>query len=223
MLLDHLIPYLPPLRRCLYEGDSSDYQDVTTEILKFWLPDSMSIPSVGELGRFLNRPLQERAKIPVDRYRFETLLPNPWQLNDRIEREDISTLFRIDDHERAEALSVAFFSGCMQSPPDDDATENAFISFWDTNIRRVMEALIPGGRSIRDSNRHTTTAAQRPDFGFLYLNVCPFRGEEKSPSNKDDPRAELGDKMTWIYDPVSYVLGKLSGLTLLRAFLAPFA
>ena len=72
-----------------------------------------------------------------------------------------------------------------------------------------MENLIPGGTSIRDSNRHTSTAGLRPDFGFLYLNVCPFRGEEKSPTNVDDSRTELSDKMIWTYDPVPYVLGEL--------------
>jgi hypothetical protein len=134
-------------------------------------------------------------------------------LNDRIGRQEISTLFRIDDHERAEALYGAFFPGLVKSPPNDDATEYAFVSFWDANIRNVMEALIPGGVSIRDSNRHTNTASQRPDFGFLYLDVCPFRGEEKSARNREDARAELSGKMRWIYDPAPYVLGKLCGVS----------
>jgi hypothetical protein len=121
-------------------------------------------------------------------------------------------LFRIDYEERAEGLYALFYAGLTDNPPNHDATENAFISFWDGNIRKIMQSLIPGGVSIRDSNRHTSTAAQRPDFGFLYLNVCPFRGEEKSPGNLDDPRAELNHKMTWTYDPAPYILGKFFAL-----------
>ena len=174
----------------------------------------MSLPPVKELSHFLDRPLHERAKIPLDQYGFDALITGPNQLSDRIGQKDISALFRIDSRERADGLCRLFSSGLMKSPPNDDATEYAFVTFWDTNIREIMEALIPGGVSIRDSNRHTSTATQLPDFGFLYLNVCPFRGEEKSPSNKDDPRAELSEKMTWIYDPAPYVLGKLLSLTL---------
>jgi hypothetical protein len=108
----------------------------------------------------------------------------------------------------------------MKVLPNNDATESAFHSFWDSNIRGIMEALIPGGISIHDSNRHTSTDAQRPDFGFLYLDICLFRGEEKSPTNSEDPRAELSDKMTWTYDPAPYVLGKPLRLTALHHFLA---
>jgi hypothetical protein len=35
-----------------------------------------------------------------------------------------------------------------------------------------------------------------------------IQGEEKSPVDPEDPRAELGDKMIWTYDPAPYVLGK---------------
>jgi hypothetical protein len=183
--------------------------DVTAEILGHWRPSAVSIPTVAELGRFLNKPLHERAKIPLDQYRFEALISNPMELYDIIQRRDVEMLFRIHDYERAEGLYTRFHPGLADSPPNNDATESAFHTFWDANFRRIVESLIPGGISIRDSNRHTNTAARRPDFGFLYLNVCPFRGEEKSPSNLDDPRAELGDKMTWTYDPAPYVLGKL--------------
>jgi hypothetical protein len=206
----------------VYEGDASEHLDVTTEILGYWLPDAVSLPAIKDLGHLLDQPLHERAKIPLDRYGFDALITGPNQLSDRIEPKDISALFRIDYRERADGLCRLISYALMENPPDDNATENAFILFWDSNIRKVMETLIPGGVSIRDSNRHTSTKAQRPDFGFLYLNICPFRGEEKSSSNKDDPRDELVDKMTWIYDPAPYVLGKPTGLTL-RPFLVSFA
>ncbi|KAF8576604.1 hypothetical protein K439DRAFT_646707 [Ramaria rubella] len=47
----------------------------------------------------------------------------------------------------------------------------------------------------------------RPDFGFLVQNVCVFRGEEKGPENPEDPRAELADKLMWVYNPAEYMLG----------------
>ncbi|KAN0068689.1 hypothetical protein V8E54_013413 [Elaphomyces granulatus] len=61
-----------------------------------------------------------------------------------------------------------------------DGTEASFISFWDVNIRWILEYLIPEGKSIRDSN-----------------NLCVFRGEEKPPGSRADPKQELSDKLEW--------------------------
>jgi hypothetical protein len=44
-----------------------------------------------------------------------------------------------------------------------------------------------------------------------------FRGEEKSPTNPKDPRAELVDKLIWNYDPADYVLGGLFYLFFARS------
>ena len=67
---------------------------------------------------------------------------------------------------------------------------------------------MPSGTSIRDFNRHTDTKKNRPDYGFLKDNVCPFRGEEKHSESREDPKAELSDKLTWIYSPAPYVFGE---------------
>jgi hypothetical protein len=126
-----------------------------------------------------------------------------------LSEHDIETLFRVDDVERAEKLYVKAATCVLTPSPENDSTENAFIQFWDNNLRTFLEVVRPGGKSIRDSNFHTSTASFRPDFGFLYLGNCPFRGEEKSPMNSEDPRAELAKKMVWTYDPAPYVLGSV--------------
>jgi hypothetical protein len=193
----------------LIADNTRQCEDVTSNIMEQWLPNVTALPQVQNLLRFLDKPFPDHAKIPLDRYRFESLISNPSQLSDRLQRQDLEQLFRIHDRERAEGLYARFYAVLMDDPPDNDGTESAFHSFWDGNIRKVMEALIPDGVSIRDSNRHTNTHSQRPDFGFLYLTVCPFRGEEKSPTNiTDDPKAELRVKMLWVYDPSPYILGE---------------
>jgi len=94
------------------------------------------------------------------------------------------------------------------SPPKTGA-ETAFYSFWDSNIHRILELLVPEGQGIRINNRHTETRNLRPDFGFLFLSrtIYPFRGEEKGSQNAEDPRAELTTKLDWAYDPGPYMLG----------------
>ena len=81
--------------------------------------------------------------------------------------------------------------------------------FWDSNIRKIIEALIPGGVSIRDGCCHTSAASQKSSLGFSYQGVCVFRGEEKASNDPDDPKAKLSGKMTWTYDPAPYVLGEV--------------
>ncbi|KAJ3502571.1 hypothetical protein NLJ89_g8823 [Agrocybe chaxingu] len=96
-----------------------------------------ALATVNELGRFLDQPLHERAKIPADQYRFDSLISTPSQLDDMIGPQDLEKLFRVDEQERAEGLYCLFYSSVMDSPPPSDGTENAFISFWDGNIRRI--------------------------------------------------------------------------------------
>ncbi|KIM44388.1 hypothetical protein M413DRAFT_24899 [Hebeloma cylindrosporum] len=180
-------------------------RDVTVEILNHWLPDTTALPAVDELGRFLNTPLHQRAKIPVAQYQFDSLTSHT--LHDAFRGMDLEKLFRVDDQECAEAIYRRMSSVLDNSPPPDDSTKHAFISFWDTNIRGIIEILTCGGVSIRDVNCHPSAASQRPGYGFLYHHVCPFRGEEKAPNDSNNPRAELSAKMIWTYDPAPYVLG----------------
>ncbi|RHZ83623.1 hypothetical protein Glove_89g98 [Diversispora epigaea] len=52
-----------------------------------------------------------------------------------------------------------------------------------------------------------STFGKWPDYGFIINHVCLFRGEEKSPTNDKDAKAELQNKLCWVYDPAPYVLG----------------
>jgi hypothetical protein len=47
-----------------------------------------------------------------------------------------------------------------------DGTEASFISFWDVNIRWILEYLIPEGKSIRDSSEDTEQESYGPIMGF---------------------------------------------------------
>jgi hypothetical protein len=107
----------------------------------------------------------------------------------------------------------AIFSPILNNKiPSDDGTEYSFVGLWDTCIRNPLEHLIPDGVSIRNSSKFTSTKDDRPDYGLILSNVCPFRGEEKSSISTEDPKSELGRKLLWTYDPAPYVLGKISCL-----------
>lgn len=119
--------------------------------------------------------------------------------------DDVNLLFRAGDGNTP--LDKLFFA--VAEAPPISGTQRFFISFWDKNVRDVLELLLPSGRSMRDSSRHTATGNLRPDYAFILNKLCPFRGEEKAPDSPDDPKKELVEKLAWAYSPAPYVLGEL--------------
>jgi hypothetical protein len=200
-----------PLRdKCTHGAlDIADIADISTDILRRWSKKStLSLPSISELPGLLDKPLPYDEKIPLTRIQFDNLLSGLTETTDVCYRDDVERLFRVSDAESSELLHLTFYNAAVQPAPPEDGTEASFISFWDANIREILEMLVPFGKSIRDSSHHTSTLTNRPDYGFLKDNVCPFRGEEKPSNSRDDPKAELSDKLTWIYSPAPYVFGE---------------
>jgi hypothetical protein len=65
--------------------------------------------------------------------------------------------------------------GLSPPPAPHDGTEKLFISFWDGNLRDIIEDIVPGGVSIRDSNRDTSMCSQRPDYAIYTVRSVYFR------------------------------------------------
>jgi hypothetical protein len=198
----------------------ADTAEISTDILCRWSKKSkLSLPSISELPRLLDKPLSHDEKIPLTRIQFDNLLSGLTEVKDICHRDDVERLFRISDSEASEALHLIFYNAAVQPAPPEDGTEASFISFWDDNIRKILELLVPSGKSIRGSSCHTNTQKSRPDYGFLKNNVCSFRGEEKPPESRDDPKAELSYKLTWTYSPAPYVFGEYNYSSIICAFL----
>jgi hypothetical protein len=167
----------------------------------------MQLPALVELNGVLNKPLAETEKIAISHEAYADLISPIQEAFDICKEEDISILFKQSDMECASPLLITLYKAVVESP-GATGTEEYFRGFWDKNIKDVIELVLQQGQSIRNSNRHTETKNMRPDFGLLLQDVCVFRGEEKGPQNTEDPRAELVDKLTWVYKPAEYMLGK---------------
>lgn len=184
-----------------------DYLENGARIIERWRSKRIKgeLPTIAELARVVDNPLSDEDKIPISVNRFEGLVSSSIELQDVCTSDDVQLLFRAGHGDTP--LDKLFFA-VMDTPPTD-GTEAAFIHFWDTNVRTVVELLLPIGRSTRNSSLHTATASLRPDYAFLLNKLCPFRGEEKPPGSTDDPRKELASKLAWAYKPAPYVLGKV--------------
>ena len=182
--------------------------DDVSDIIGRWQSKRLKtqLPSIAELKALVDQPLLDDEKIPLGYDRFLSLI-NTTTPAARCSRVQVGALFRSEDGLGYSALDKIFF--IVSEPPPLSGTEASFHSFWDSNVRSILELLIPVGRSIRDSSQHTATGLLRPDYGFLLRNLCTFRGEEKPPDSNEDPKEELSTKLAWAYDPAPYVLGQL--------------
>lgn len=173
-------------------------KDVTEDILKLWNHQPQT-PAVADLATYIDRPLREDAKIPLTQDCFKRLDEDHCQPE---------LLFRVSDDEIALDLSFHFVDSILASPPKLNTTENIFIPFWNNNISKLLLLALPAGSPLRDSSKNMSTGAARPDYGLQMGRVVPFRGEEKGPTNNEDPKAELRDKLLWTYKPAPYILGE---------------
>ncbi len=199
---------MDPLRDKFTHGtvDIADIADIGIDILHRWSKKSkLSLPSISELPGLLDKPLPHDEKIPLTRIQFDNLLSGLTETTDFCYGDHVERLFRISDTEASEILHLTFYNAALRRAPPENGTNASFHSFWDDNIRKILELLVPSGRSIRGSNDPKING---PDYGFLKDNVCPFWGEEKDLESHDDPKAELSDKLTWIYSPAPYVFGE---------------
>ena len=132
----------------------------------------MKLPLVAELRALFEKPLADSEKAPITEWNFKAFLSN--FSPDICREDDLDTLFTIRESDSA----LVHINVAVAFPPPSDGTEASLISFWDDNIRKIVQLLVPSGKSIRHSNCHTETKNVRPDFGFLLNRVCLFRGEE---------------------------------------------
>ncbi|KAI6045162.1 hypothetical protein EDC04DRAFT_2889346 [Pisolithus marmoratus] len=159
------------------------------------------VPPVEQLRELVERPLAELEKIPIPETMFEALV-SVFDAR-RCTTDAAHSLFKVGE---LDVNLLHIYSAVLKSAPDN-GTEYSFVSFWDHNIRDILQSIVPTGHAIRNSNLFTSTKLYCPDFGFLLKQLCPFRGEEKGGEDRKDPKAELVNKLVWMYDPAPYILG----------------
>jgi hypothetical protein len=157
------------------------------------------LPARTALGEFVGSALP--GLISLDRSVYE-------KVDAIVDKPVMDKMFVLNEHAPCRKLwdkIVAF----TLNPVYAGGTENAYIGYWDSNIRQPLQTLFAQGRINRDTCHSTSTGTKRPDFMFELDQMCVFRGEEKNPEvHINIPRKELSDKLEWTYgDQVPYVLG----------------
>jgi hypothetical protein len=193
---------------CVYVPLTTHSLDDGAAVIKRWQSKrprlSTPMPLVTELTRIADAPLDDDEKIPVSLHRMKQLSMSA-DAKDVCTPDDVGLLFRAGE---GESLLEKYFFTVVEPPPRSQ-TEDSFHSFWDRNVREILELVVPLGKSTRNSSVNTATRNLHPDYAFLVDNLCPFRGEEKAPGSSDDPRSELASKLVWAYESAPYVLGTL--------------
>jgi hypothetical protein len=161
----------------------------------------VQLPPLRDLKAFLEQPLTEEEKIPISHENFDELLGDP--IDETCSEEEVAILFRRVDIGSISLLAL-FYLAAATSPTTPGPKEYIH-SFWDENIKKILEVMLQERHSIRKSNANKLT--RDPGFGLLVRNVCVFRGEELPRLHQEDARSVLVDKLAWVYQPAEYLLG----------------
>ena len=179
--------------------------DISRKLFDLWTKPAKW--ELRHLKEYLEKPLDPDWKIPLSHAEWRAFLVTESIPAHACSAEDLELLFKQSEDETAVAILDLLKSAITRDPSSPSGTENSLVSFWDRNIRDILERCLSAG-SIRDSNQGTETGKFRPDFGLLLANVCVFRGEEKRTEFTGmHPRNELKVKTRWVYNPAPYILG----------------
>jgi len=163
--------------------------------------------NVDALRIYLHQPLTEEEKIPIPQHSFDILCFPYIDEYGALTDQELLTLFRVSTNEHAYRGSLLFMNAISSTPPLT-GTEDLFHSTYDNNISSIVKFILGRVTPIRNSNRGTSTALQRPDYGLLVNENCILRGEEKGSDSAGDPKRELVDKIVqWKWHPLRYILG----------------
>jgi hypothetical protein len=170
----------------------------------------------------LQHPLAEDERIPISQDSFDNLTKFSSEFlfpEAALSAEEAKTLFRVSEDESARPAERLFVPAIERIPPPS-GTEDTFHGTMEDNIGWILKTLLPEGVSIRNSNRDSSTALKRPDYGFLMKGHCVVRGEEEGTDSPGDEERELVEKLyRWTYQPLPFILGLLWISLSLKAFL----
>ena len=188
-----------------------DVDDVSFALAQKWATP-IAIPNVLALRNYFHQRLEDYEKIPISQEKFDRMrTSSTLDPEHALSEKELSALFRVSTDERAPELYQSFSNAIRVKPPPD-GTEELYHSTYDRNISDIIKSILPEGKAGRNSNRHTSTGLNRPDYYFLIRNRCILRGEEKGSQIEGNPAQELLNKLTkrWPYEPLSFILGLLS-------------
>ncbi|KAK2464907.1 hypothetical protein APHAL10511_002983 [Amanita phalloides] len=179
--------------------------DISQKLFNLWTAPVQY--DIKLLQAYLDEPLSPDWKVPLSHFDWKQLLFSEAVRDHACSDQDLELLFNQCDDESASAIRMPLLAAITSGPPDLDSSKASFHSFWDANFRNILAPCL-GGKTIRNSNQGTATELFRPDFGLLLTDACIFRGEEKRVTFTGDvPKAELGVKTRWVYDPAPNILG----------------
>lgn len=181
----------------ILEGPRNSANIIKSDPMKRMIEDSSGLAllsRIDELDSFLKtNPLP--SGFPISLQYFVRLAPF-----------DTKNLFKTEDSEYfCKKLDSALAK--VLEPPQTGSTEDSFHQFWDDLVNDFLQMFcVEAIFRDRNTSRDLSTGSLRPDvIGQVGMEWALWRGEEKAESTAGDPKKELLDKLTWVYDRVPYI------------------
>ncbi|RUS20794.1 hypothetical protein BC937DRAFT_94373 [Endogone sp. FLAS-F59071] len=109
----------------------------------------LELPDIQELSNVIEKTLNDDVKIPIPQGLFNMF--TLYSTNNQCTPNDVGIIFKVSNIENLVASAI------FNDPPPADTTENGFIYFWDSNIRILLQNLVPTGQAVRNTSRHMST------------------------------------------------------------------
>ncbi|KAG9293435.1 hypothetical protein G9A89_009159 [Geosiphon pyriformis] len=149
-----------------------------------------TLPTLTDLIAYLDQPLPDDMKILVTQSEFDRFISN--DVMEYYSKKQLETLLEVNENQSSfrilyEIVDKIIFGKPLWANP----IENAYITFWDNNIRASIEFFfMEKMKTVNQFEIHED-----------------LEGEEKFSASIEDPRAELENKLDWTYEATPYVLG----------------
>ncbi|CAG8443815.1 4822_t:CDS:2 [Cetraspora pellucida] len=174
-------------------------EDITLEIINQLIRGPDQLPNKFDLANFLNESPPVKIPIAPNHYfQFNTSLGG-------ITKEERDTYFVLSTEAECTSLYLRLIAPLIY-PPSYGKTEDSYHCLWNSIIKNTIETFGMHSGSLSKLEFDRNTSRNHPDMVVLVGNVCPFRGEEKSREDSEDPSSELVDKIEdWSYGDALYI------------------
>src|SRR6266550_2963709 len=143
--------------------------DISRKLFDLWTKPAKW--DLRHLKEYLEKPLDPDWKIPLSHAEWRAFLVTESIPAHACSAEDLELLFKQSEDETAVAILDLLKPAITRYPVNPSGTEISLVSFWDRNIRDILERCL-GVACIRDSNQGSETGKLRPDLVSYFPTIA---------------------------------------------------
>ena len=166
----------------------------------------MKLPDVHDLVQFIDSPLSKEEKIPITWKEMDLLVSSQsvGMIDNFCNRSDVELLFRVANGSGSSGSDFHDIIFTVRRDSPIQGTEEFFISFWDRNVRDILEFFL-----LKAYAKARSTLLVLLEFCALVMDFFSnVLGRREGSCRYRGSKERACDKLTWAYRPAPYVFGR---------------